>query len=231
MQNMGKIGLDEPKSYLPEEVLSTLMTDRRIKKAFEEPSREITDFAKTNPKIFAITLLVFSDKRLKICRNQAMEAFRLHNFTDDCLPVEDMSSRDVCTVQFKSVKSDDSDCSEDESDASESSESADEICTVDHKMKPQCRYRSTANAFHGAPWDGTSFTTFFQKQWSFRVPKILEHIFEYPFGEYEILPFENKNGDIGIKMPGGHFGDVRSAKMLANHQTAIKTVSILQPIS
>lgn len=202
MTNIGKIGLDEPKSYVPDEELSGLMTDRRIKKALEDPSKDLIDFAKGNPKLLAITLLVFENEN---SRNRVMEGFRFHKFTDSCLPVEEMLSEGVCWVQFNPYESDDS---EDE---------------------PQCPHRSVANAFHRKPWKNTTFTTFFEKQWSFLVPKILEHVFDdYPFGKHIILPFENKNGDIGTKMPGGHFGDVRSARMLASYQTAIETVSILR---
>jgi hypothetical protein len=217
MRMMGQIGLDEPKSYLPDEWLPKLMTDARIQRALKKPSHHLIEFSKNNPKIFAITLLVYTDKK---SRTRAMNAFRTHNFTDSCLPfVEKISSPDICAVGFDWKDSDD------ESDGSDGSDgSADE-------MKLECRHKLEGYAFHGSLWTQTSYQTFFEKQWSFLIPKILEEEFEYHFGDHIILPFEKYGGEpAGAEHfgDGGHFGDVTPAIMLAKYQTAIETVSLLR---
>jgi hypothetical protein len=121
MDRMGEIGLDDPKSYLPDDALSGLITENGIKRALSKSSEkliassELINFAKTNSKVLAITVLVYSDKR---SRYQAMEAFRSNGFGDHCLPVI-MFSEKVCFVQFTHNDSDESDQSDDESEISE----------------------------------------------------------------------------------------------------------------
>lgn len=266
MDRMGEIGLDDPKSYLPDGALSGLITETRIKRALSKSSEkliassELINFAKTNPKVLAITVLVYSDKR---SRNQAMEAFRSNGFGDHCLPVI-MFSEKVCFVQFKHNDSEESDQSDDGSEISEpvenySEDELDILETSGAASEPplQCKHRSEADAFHSAPWTSTTFRTFFEKQWSFLVRRFEDHVFEYhEIREKEILPFVYKNGNDGnedddtnndenhnivrfenraasdgSKVPGGHFGDVRLRVMLANYQTAIPTVSIFGPRS
>jgi hypothetical protein len=219
MTNTGKIGLDEPKSYIAEDKLSTLVadsTDKSIRKALklDVAADDLITFAKQNPKVLALTLLVFVEKT---SRNRAITAFKLHSFTDACLPVvEDMLSEKVCLVKFEYPDSDDSD---NESDTCNSSSQS--------LIESKCRHRRAVNAFHSPPWKASVFTTFFEKQWSFCVPKIDGHVFEYHLGDYDILPFRKENCDIKTKASGGHFGDVRLATMLATHQTAIVTVGAL----
>jgi hypothetical protein len=210
---MREIGLGQPKSYLSEEDLSILVTAQRIENALENPSLDLITFAVENPKVLAITLLVHVGKH---SRNQAMEAFRFHNFTDSCLPIERMTFKEICSVQFGYGDSDDSEDSENKSDVRESSASAIEV-------RPRCKHISAGNAFHGSPWTRVGAEAFFDRQWSFLVPKILNHV-EYHFSDHIILPFEKRM----LGTQSGHFGDVHLAMMLANYQTAISTVSILQ---
>lgn len=210
IKEMGPIGLDEAKQYISETELRNLITVEHIQKALDNPSQKIVDFAEENPKVFALTVLVH---KAKSDRKEAMESFEYYDFTDRCLPVKNMAPREVCPVQFRGEES------------------------VDEELIDDCQHCTEARAFHGDPWTVTEFDAFFETQWRFLVPKILQEKFEYEFGTHIILPFQNgaqhrndddEGSDCGEgQSPGGvgHFGEVRLGMMLSDRQNAIPTVS------
>jgi hypothetical protein len=204
MERLGDIGLDDPRSYMPAEMLAQLINCDTVKKAMKKPvSEQVLDFAVQNPKVFAIICLVFSDREH---RRRAMEAFEEYNFTDACLPADKLSSQEICPVQF------DWDDSSSEKE-SEDSEPSDKL--------PRCEHRPEAAAFHRNPWRQSTFVTFWEKQWSFLIENILEEKFEYQFRDRSILPFIYRRSEV---LGGGHFGDILPALMLAKYQNAIPTV-------
>lgn len=88
-------------SYFPKEMLASLVTDdEAIRTALYSPNQSVPEitiaFSKSNPKVFAITLLAIQDTS---SRQSAMLNFSQFEFTDDCLPVENLQNPEICSDQ------------------------------------------------------------------------------------------------------------------------------------
>jgi hypothetical protein len=131
------------------------------------------DFSQQNPKVFAMALLVHSAPP---SRKQAMQLFQYFKYTDHLVDVgiENLLSLNpkispVLTGELSNV----------EGEGDEES--------------PECKHTEEADFFHFLPWTATSFKTFFDHQWSFKVPRILGDVFEYHFREASSFHSRAKN--------------------------------------
>jgi hypothetical protein len=198
MRKGKEIGLDGTKAHLSAETLSTLVTIESIRKSLPLASNTLIEFINKNKELFAITLLVVSDREKRL---KAMQNFLEHEFDNDCLPVESITKNGVCRYY------------EEESECE----------TVKSGDSQPCRHNHKANAFHDDTiWNWTHTDAFYEKQWNFLVPKFHENRFEYHLHDPDILPVH----DVVMENDGdeGHFSIVYKAMMLAHYQDAIQTV-------
>ncbi|KAH9879714.1 hypothetical protein IAQ61_001533 [Plenodomus lingam] len=80
-----------------------------------------------------------------------------------------------------------------------------------------CKHYFPANM----PWDTTELETFSEKRWHFLLPIFRVDQFIYEINAHQFLPFTERDTTEG---PGdGHFSEVFCVRMLAKHQTKIKT--------
>ena len=176
-----------------------MITEQSIRNALATTSKDLLEFILNGnaQKTFAITVLAISDPKH---RSEAMNAFRRHNFTDDCLTINKLPAQGTCMVQSR-LK-----CSK--------------ACRL--KKARNCTHDPRLDAFHHFPWGDTNSNTFYEKQWCFFLQAFKRDKFEYVVEDKRILPFTKKH--VQVKK-GGNFSDVVQASILANHQDTLEQVN------
>ncbi|QDS78034.1 hypothetical protein FKW77_003054 [Venturia effusa] len=80
----------------------------------------------------------------------------------------------------------------------------------------ECQHPEHEDAFHLDLWDHITFSSFFEKQWTFKLHFFLKDDFENHLDDRWILPLQDV--EIGNTVGEGHFSVVYKAMMLADHQ-------------
>jgi len=203
-----KIGLRGAENFLPDGRISTIITQDRIVKTFfcdehtlicDELHPLVSFIVDKAPKTFLITVLAVEDAERA---HDAMEVFFRHGFTDECLPVANLTiegnSSDECYHNW----GDDYICS---SCAPEGSK-----CTGNLG----CKHSRPLDAFHHNCWNRSSFRNFETKQWQFNLMTFNTEVFEYPkLEENRILPLVQVSDRKAVEK-FGNFSEVQESAML-----------------
>jgi len=198
------IGLDTKQNYIPDSDLNSILIDDRIKKALPDASDPLVQFIVTKaPRTFLITLLAVENAEKGLL---AMQAFHSHDFTDECIPVANLTatgplkSTNLCNHDWES-----------EEDYCHHCNRGNHI-TVSGRL---CQHKEPLDAFHHVCWGRSRFKDFYTKQWSFSLQRFDTEIFQYAnIEDNRVLPLVVAKQ---ARDKVGNFSEVQEARMLMDY--------------
>lgn len=185
------------KRFLPAGCISELITQESITEILQTAPSDLVNFIYEKAKRVFATVLSSVPKSDLV---SIMKSFQRHEFTDDHLPIQEVTN---CKVK-KWLK-----CTH----------------TCNLRMGDGCSHPPTLDTFHHRPWKAHSIETFYTSQWKFLSPVFTKYKFKHEFHSHYILPITEKS----LEVRESHFSQVYEIRIHDDHQQVVPAVRDTSP--
>ncbi|KAI0401501.1 HET-domain-containing protein [Xylaria palmicola] len=186
------------REFLPESALTKIVEGIDFGRLMPGASEDLVSFIKTKAAKVFLAALLSLDHLSGPSLVKVTKSFQKNRFSDNNLPVKDITKRGRCLHPDSYVRCRCKKCS--------------------RACKATCPHEPALNSFHLREWSRSSFHVFFNMQWVFLAPVLKMHdiqVLQNELLKETILPFTWHDR----KPRRGHFSNVFHAKLHVAHQT------------